>query len=357
MQSPALYETTAFDAIKDWELFYRWNGSQSRGSILNIYDNTTNHLVYTGTNTTMKLSHTIPAGSLQNGRCYNAALQVINKDKEIISGKSNTIVFWCFTTPIFRIKNLTDNTIVEKAGCDVEIEYLQPEGELLSQYQISLCDLGKNPLQSRGIQYVTSPAETISASLSPLEDNTSYYIHATGKTLNGMQMETGYLLIQVHYIQPSMFSWIELSNNKQNGYIYITSNLIAIRGKSNPPEEELEFIDGTVDITGEGNRILFDEGFSLEGNGLIGVSYLGAAVNQAMLRFGDGTQNAVLYYRQGRFSSEEEQGYFELQVDFPLGHMICTSQYLPPVSENQAYTLWITKKDHLYRIDYRKGDK
>lgn len=47
--------------------------------------------------------------------------------------------------------------------------------------------------------------------------------------------------VNVKYRQPSIFSLVDLKNNEGRGCISITSNLISLRGTSNPPENELEF--------------------------------------------------------------------------------------------------------------------
>lgn len=353
--APKLYELSAFDATKESTFTFNWSGAQARGNKLEVYNNETNTIIYSSTQTTMKLEHVIPANTLQNGVCYNAVIYVLDSNSTVISDVSNTIIFFCFTTPTFQFLNITDNFIIENSNFDVSISYIQPEGEILTQYQFQLCDLSKTAIQTKGIQYLVESVDTVQSRLSGLENNSSYYIRATGKTLNGMLLDTGYVLVNVRYLQPSLFSRVELTNMEHDGYIVIRSNLITIEGTSYPPVEDLTFIDGTmVDLHPDNYYISFSEGFEFPENFCIGLVFKGADINLDIMYFHDTMYYATLYYREGCFESQKNElkGYFELQVDMPLGHAIYTTDYIDPVSPDQLYTIWITKNNNIYQVQY-----
>lgn len=241
MQSPHLYECSAFDASAEHIFTFSWNGNQAMGSKITICNNADNVQIYTGNYTSMKQCFVLPSGTLKNGACYNAHIEILDGSQNIISDVSNIIVFYCYSAPIFTFSNIHENLVIENSTFTVTINYSQSEGEALSQYQVSLYDMNHVIVQSQGIQYLSSPLKEISATITALEDSVSYYIRATGKTLNNIDLDTGYVLINVKYRQPSIFSLVDLKNNEGRGCISITSNLISLRGTSNPPENELEF--------------------------------------------------------------------------------------------------------------------
>lgn len=353
MQSPVLFEIAAFDAAKDFTFSFSWQGAQAMGSRLTIRKNEDNTVLFSGNNISMKQVFRLPSDSLENGICYNAFLEILDRQETVISDRSNVIVFYCYTTPTLVFNNISNNTVIGNSSFTVSADYTQAEGESLTQYQISVYDLNRVPIQSQGIRHLTKPASQIEATVTSLENDGSYYIRATGETLNHMAVDTDYVLVNVKYIQPSMFSFVDLKNVGSKGYISVTSNLITLRGKAHIPEEELEYLDGAfVDLSEDGRYIQFSDGFSFSKDFTLGYSCFHIPLNASILRWGDGTYHAGLYYRQAAFDSQNgaEKGYFELLVENPIGFSIINSDYITPVTDRSKYTIWITKKDGLYRV-------
>lgn len=357
MQAPRLYETAAFNASKDYQFTFLWNGNQAMGTKLTVRQNNDNTVVYSADFISMKPVYLLAAESLINGTCYNAYIEILDGSGNIISDRSNVIVFYCYSTPTFSFNNISTNTIIENSMFTVVVDYIQEEGEILSQYQIGLYSSNHTLVKSQGLQYLTSPVNQVSAIISALENNMSYYVRGTGKTQNGIELDTGFVLINVNYIQPAMFAWVDLVNVKSRGEIQITSNMISLRGTSNPPEDELTYIDGTmVDLTQDGTYIEFSEGFEFSENFSMAGLFLGATVNLPILAWNDTRYNAKLYYREGQYLSQNNilKGYFELQVDFPYGISTVTTEYLSPIEASTKYTIWITKIKNIYQLTFNK---
>lgn len=357
MQSPHLYEGSAFDASQEHIFTFSWSGNQAMGSRLTISKNENNSQVYVGNYISMKQCFVLPPDTLTNGVCYNAKLEILDRTQNVTSDYSNTIVFYCYSAPTLSFSNIYNNSIIENSSFTVTLNYSQSEGEPLSQYQIAIYDINHAVIQSQGIQYLTSPTNNLSATITGLENSVSYYVRATGKTLNNIELDTGNVLINVKYIQPSIFAFVDLQNIKGKGGISITSNLITLRGTSNPPESELDYIDGTmVDLTVKGRYIEFSEGFEFSKNWSMAGSFLGVPLNTSILTWDDGEYSAHVVYREGVFQSQSntKMGYFELQVEFPLGISIVTSNYFSPITDETKYTIWITKKDNIYNLIYNE---
>ena len=172
---PILYNINAFDSSKESIFQFVWNGNQSFGNKLIIYDNNVlNTIMYQEPQTTMQLKHTLSANTLKNGHYYSAKVAVIDIDKNE-SEYSDPILFYCFTTPTFTFDNIEENQIVKNASYQVSMTYNQIEGEPLQSWEISLYDMSQSKIQGSGVSYTSD----IKYTLTNLEDDKSYYIKAT----------------------------------------------------------------------------------------------------------------------------------------------------------------------------------
>lgn len=348
MQTPKLYPINAYDAAYDKELEFSWNGNQAFGSKIEIYENGSSVITYTNSVTSMRLRHAIPAKSLVNGKCWYAVLYVLDENGSIISEKSNSVTFYCFTTPALQFRTASQNLVIKNSVYQASLTYTQIENEPLEQYQINLCDLSKNILQTSGIKYDND----LTAQLSGMSDNARYYLHATGQTQHGMDVETDYILVNIEYIRPSLFAIVNLENIGSKGLIKIESNMIQIEGYSTP--DPPEYMDNSmVDLTNTGAKVGFSKGFSFSDNFSLGITYKGAKKDLSVLQWEDGTYHAYLIYREGQYRSNGNvlKGYYELRVDFPLGQAIYISRYIPPIQQDKIYTVWIRKIDDIYSVE------
>lgn len=357
MQAPHLYETAAFDAALPYPFSFSWTGSQPMGNRLTVRKNEDNTVVYSRTNTTMRQLHTLPANTLVNGTCYNAYVEVLNQAGGVISDQSNVIVFYCYSAPVFTFDGLTDNAVIENSSFTATVNYTQPEGELLSQYQVGLYDSSHSLIMTQGIQYLSAETHQVSALITGLENNTSYFVRATGKTMNNMLLDTGYIQITAKYLKPSMFTLINLENAYSNGYVVATSNLVTLRGASNPPEDKLVYLDESlVDLSTPGAYVEFSEGFTFSENFSLGAAFRGARVNLPLLTLSNGQYSASLHYREGCFESQSGalKGYFELLIDSAAGKIIVTCDYIEPIKADDDYTVWIIRVGNIYKLLFKK---
>lgn len=109
-----------------------------------------------------------------------------------------------------------------------------------------------------------------------------------------------------------------------------------------------------VDLTAPEHYIQFSDGFRFPENWSMSFSSLDVMLNKPILTWDDGKHYATLFYREGRFISQnnENKGYFELQITSPVTFSIVTSRYILPIKTSTKYTLWITKKNNIYGLDY-----
>lgn len=345
---PILYNINAFDSNEDKTITFMWTGNQAFKNICTIRNNATNAIVYQKTQDTIQLKHDIPAGSLSNGVLYNITIKVIDKDNNV-SEESTPLLFYCYTTPIFKIDNIIENQVVRNSSYQVTLTYSQSEGEELQYYQFHLYNMNKNEIWSSGVKYDTT---TLSAILTDLDDNGTYYIRATGVTINGMELDTGFIAFSVNYVMPSMYAIVTLENKAHEGMIKIQSNIISLEGKFIGGDDNPTYInDEFIDLTNPENLVVFDEGFQLN-DFTINIKGYNFADYSTILELSNGQRVITLKKQKGIFKSENniEKVYFELKVPNAFSHYIIHSNYLIPPKSSDILSIWIRRVNHIYDV-------
>lgn len=262
LTQPIVNPIAAFDATKKQAItFVVIGGAQVVGNRLIIRNNQTGEIVYNQTQSSMKLEHILPANSLKNNNFYNAVIYTIDNGNDE-SVASVPIPFYCYTQPALTIDNIPSSGTIENGTYSFQGNYVQNEGELLNSYRFTLYDSNKTILaQSPLIYYNTDPSLTYL--FSGMSNNTSYYIELTGETINSTILTSGVKSFTVRYIQPASFAICDLVNDCENGYIQISSNIVAIDGKSNPTPP-IYIDDKEVDLREPDSWVEWDSGFSIK---------------------------------------------------------------------------------------------
>mgnify|MGYP003309528756 CR=1 FL=1 len=333
---PQLYNINTFDASKECEFRFVWEGNQSFGNICIIRDNITNDIVYQKPQTTMQLKHILPANSLINGKLYNVS--IASKDiNDEVSEYSSPVLFYCFTTPNFKFINVSDNQTIRNATYQVNMSYSQIEGEPLESYVIEMLDNARNILQSSGIIY----GNDLRYTFTNLEDNQTYYIRATGRTLNGMEIETDYIFVSVNYEQPQIYSILTLENIKDDGLIKIQSNIRIV--ECNTTKAPV-FIDGEfIDLRND--TLTINDGFSLDDDYII--RCVGYDIKHGLIMT---IGNVHVYFRKYGINS-----YVELYAPFHESNYYCYSNYIENLKSTEKIEIFIIKKGRLYDVKIERS--
>lgn len=269
LTTPILYSQAAFDATQAHTFTFNVvGGEQVTQNKLVITNQSTSEIVYQAVQTTYKFEHILPANTLTNGVYYSAYVVTYNANGTA-SAQSNSIQFYCYSTPSFTFSNLPINNTITNSSYNFQVTYNQAEGELLNSYVFTLYDAQRIQIATSGVQYVgstTAPPTIISYQFTGFIDKTSYYIRAIGQTAQGAQVDTGLIAISIIYTVPSLFSIIELSNNCSGGYVLVKSNLIEIGAKSNPTPPIYIDNNTAVDDRDSGRYVQWDSGFELSDN-------------------------------------------------------------------------------------------
>lgn len=331
---------------------FSWNGNQVFRNQCIIKSMETGETVYDNTTDSFKYEHPIDLSlsTMENGNQYIAYIIVFDKDGTPSELQSIGTPFYCFSTPTFQFTNITDGQIIRNSTFRVNCQYAQSEGELLDSWSIVLYDHSKMELSSTGVVYET---EDLSYLTPMLNNKTTYYLRAIGKTVHGILVDTGYLEISVTYDISSLFSLIELTNLPDIGAIQLRSNIIASEGHTGKTPVFLggEFIDLRDDY------VKYTEGFILgeeagDGWSLVWKAYQIAVNKPIHLLFGDGI-NGILYHRITRNDDGEMLSYLELNIVQDSLVQVLMSNLVPRLPDNRLAAVCITCQNQLFEIQLK----
>lgn len=344
---PILYTTVAFDASQEHTFIFNVvGGDQVTKNRLTIIRQSDNSIVYQSIQEGFAYNHIVQANSLVNGVYYSAYIETYNYENDI-SSPSDSIQFYCYSTPIFAFQNFPISGIINNSSFNFEIYYNQEENEILNSYIFNLYNSQGSLVSTSGTLYntYTTLPILISYIFSGLEDNTNYYIQVNGITIQGTQISTPMQLFYVQYTQPSVYSVIELNNNCEGGYITLKSNLREIDGISNPENPIYVDDDTAIDLTGVGDYVLWDSGYSI--NGDFTASLWGHNFNENSTIITMENENTILTIKYKK--NEDYFYYVELIVE---NENIIYYIYSNPILilENDELQVFIRRINTLYDI-------
>ncbi|MCM1100146.1 MAG: hypothetical protein NC079_00655 [Clostridium sp.] len=252
MARPIISKINPFDANNSFEISISWTGSRAQTNRIIISDNDTNQVVWDDTVSSYTLRHTVPAYTLTNNRQYIIQAQIYDAEN-IPSALSDKVLFRTFATPEFRFDNPGDDPVISNPSFTATVHYYSEDWEKISKYVFYLYDMSKKQLAAS--DELTDDRD-ISYTYRGLDNNTFYYIRCVGMTVNGMELDTGYVEIQVKYENPNTYARIYATPLPSQGCIQVSGNLIVIQYNGT---DSFEYTDGMIDLR---NRTLYyDKGF------------------------------------------------------------------------------------------------
>lgn len=336
-----------FDVAVGTTIKFTWNGNQIFKVRCQVKVNSSGELKYDKTVETMRKEFTIPANSgLTNGEYYVAVITVFDESGNESDEQSIATPFYCFTTPTFTL-SVTDGDVIKTSEQSIQLSYSQLENEELNSYNITLYSYQKVSLQTTGTVYDVTDMDTI---FTGLNDATEYYVRATGVTVHGMTLDTGYIHILVAYKKRYLMSVIEGNNLSNIGGIEVRSNIVSIEGIA---DKIITYIDGGgVDL--RDNAVTFKENFILNDNFTQIFVIKHPNLNDSIIHFenSDGSYQVDVYYREGEYSSSNGLlvSYFELQAVYAGQTQISASEYCSIPSDNQYFVLYILRNNCYYDL-------
>lgn len=336
MAKPQIMKILPFDANYDYEISISWLGNRAYRNRIMIYDNETNNLIFDDTVTTFNLKHTIPAHTLINGRKYIIQAQTFDVEN-IPSALSDKVLFYTFSTPDFYFRDLSD--VIDNSTFTASIYYYSPDWEDINKYVFYLYDATKKELL-RSDEFIDNDENSINYTYKGLDNDTVYYIRCIGVTVNGMELDTGYVEIMVKFENPNTYARIYATPKPEQGCIQVSTNLIIIQYNG---EDDFDYIDGMIDLR---DKVLYyDQGFNIENDFTVIIRGMYLWQTKEIFRMANDSMSLSLssrIYTDGRLR-------FRLLVPNGIGNYLLYSEPLYFDNEDMI-TVAIRRKNNVYQL-------
>lgn len=336
MAKPMILHVNPFDANKPYEISLSWYGNRAHANRIFIYDNETNKLVFDDMVSTYALKHTIPAYTLINGKKYVIQAQTYDVEN-IASPLSDKVLFYTFETPDFYFNNIPESSKITNASFSASVYYYSSDWEDISTYKFYLYDSTKKQLLESN---TLTDSFDIGYPYRGLENNTVYYIRCHGITVNGMELDTGFVEITVKYENPNTYARIYTTVLPQQGCVKVDTNLIIIQYNGT---DSFEYADGMINLIDK--TLYYDEGFLIEDDFTVLIRGINLWQNADIFKMSNGKQGLTLS------SHIYHEGKLRFRLIVPNG----VSNYLL-YSESQVFTdqdmvtIAIRRKNNVYQL-------
>ena len=336
MAKPQVHKISPFDANKPVEISFSWSGNRAHANRILIYDNETNNLVFDDLVSTYALKHTIPAYTLTNGKKYIIQVQIYDVEN-IASPLSDKVLFYTFETPDFYFNNIPENSKITNASFSATVYYYSSDYEDISTYKFYLYDSTKRKLLESNSM---TDSFNISYPFRGLENNTLYYIRCFGVTVNGMELDTGYVEISVKYENPNTYARIYTTALPSQGCVKVDTNLIIIQYNGT---DSFEYADGMINLIDK--TLYYDEGFLIEDDFTVIIRGINLWQNADIFKMSNGKQGLTLsshIYHEGKLR-------FRLIVPNGVSNYLLYSE--PQVfTDHDMVTVAIRRKNNVYQL-------
>lgn len=344
-----IYPISPIDADIGGTIRFNWSGNQAFKNRCIIKDNDSSEVVYDYTIETFKFEHQIQLdqSNLINGKKYNAFIIVIDKAGTESDLQPLGTLFHCLSTPSFQFSNVTDGQIISSSSYEFFLNYGQSENELLDSWSITLYSYSQMQVATSGTKYDT---EQLSYLFAGFDNKKEYYIRGTGKTVNGMPLDTGFIKVSVTYEVRELFSLLEPTNLPDIGAIQIRSNIVSAEGHL---EKEGIYINGEcIDL--RNNTLTYSEGFILKGDFSFILSFYGVKPNKEICKYIGENLLLTIVFRISKFGTDEHMGCFELRIESNgLSYILYSNPLELPV-DNELIGLCLVRQNGLYNIEVTK---
>lgn len=353
---PTLISVPSFDATQPYTFtFTAQSGSaQIVANQLTIRTQSDNTVVYDEKQETFKYEHVVNADELTNGTYYNAVVSVFDAGDNQ-SPTSIPIQFWCYSTPSLTFTNIPANNIITNASFNFAFTYNQAEGEAINSYVVNLYNAFQTQIATSGIVYVQTGTPPYDGNylFAGFEDNTVYYIEVVATTVNGAIISTGQTQFTVNYSRPDLFTLVQLTNNCEEGYITLQSNIALIEGTSNP-DPPTYINDQEVDLTEDGSWVEWNDGYSVSGDFLARLWFRSPNPYTQILQFSNAQgQTIIMNYMLGyeNVNAPDLQSYVEVYVQSIDGmEYYIFSNYIDTLPDTSYYNVWLTRVNNIYKL-------
>ncbi len=237
--------------------------------------------------------------AVKNGCFYRLCIKVwenqIDAENDVNSYESDDKIIKCVSVPHFQLDIFSEENIYELKSTSMPVGVVYSVGEsrkendggeeeLLNEYFITLCDSeGNNIFKSKTVYNINEKIE-----INNLENDKTYTVTAYGKTINGMEISTIPVTVNVNYEPCKDSSVLSVENDKKNACIKIKSHIRnVLYNTEKPPLFEQNPNLGTH-INLSGNKLKYYDGINVKGDFSLFLKYKPSSLRESILSINNG---------------------------------------------------------------------
>ena len=340
MAKPNLVRMSPVDSTKDFVMSMTYSGTLPYSNRIILYDATTLAVLYDNTieNLNYSIEQTVPANTLTNGKKYAVQGQVFDINGKA-SALSDKMYFWCLATPSFYFDGINNEQIIDTASIYANLVYEQSDWEDIGEYRFYLYDEVKQLLVESETFYGT---DHLTYAYRGLSDDKFYYIRAVGTTVNGIQMDTGYIKIFINYENPEDYKLIYAECNEQNSMVTYQTNFVVINPSDTTAEYEYE--NGWINLIDK--TLTYDKDFIVNGDFTMSIRGKDMYRNATILKCSNDTMGFTL----SSYIYDDGSMRYKLLVPNGLCNYILYSEPIMP-EEQDIVTIHIRRINNIYQIE------
>lgn len=255
MAKPLLTKIPVFDAEIGTTIYFSCYGEIDQ-VYYTVYDNESNEELFHNEvlfESSMVRSFELKNESLTNRNMpYYIKMKARTKSTQKYGELSDPVLFYCHKKPELYFEDLSieePNEIgTSSYRFNLIFNYIEDQNEYLNSYQYHLYDSEKRLLDESRIFY--NEIENM-YTVDGLDAGNTYYIKGTGETVNGYNLDTGFVELVIKYSVEKNNLLLEVKNNYKEGTISVISNIISIDGEADGDISFIEIEEGrkAVDLT------------------------------------------------------------------------------------------------------------
>ena len=254
-----------------------------------------------------------------------------------LSALSDKVLFYTFETPAFYFENVTDKSVIDNSSLAASIHYYSPDQENIGKYIFYLYDSSKKLLRS---SKEFTDDTNLNYTYQGLDNNTVYYIRCIGVTVNGMELDTGYIEITVKFENPNKYARVYATPLPFQGCIQVATNLVIIQYNGT---DSFEYIDGMIDLRDK--TLYYDKGFLIENDFTLLLRGINLWQTADILKMNNGKLGLTL----SSHIYTDRTLRFRLLVPNGVGNYLLYSE--PLIFENtDMITIALRRKNNIYQL-------
>jgi hypothetical protein len=367
--TPIAQPRVAFDARNGAQFNFTIDDSGDRivASYIEIFRQSDNSRVYwKKQETTQRYFNILPTDpnyNLTNGTYYSFRVKTYNAQGQE-SLWSNSVPFYCYSTPIVEITNLPaqELPVLETSNFEFKFAYTQAEGELLDHIRLDISierrtetgDVWYEGVFTSG-NILANEDNQYSATVFGLINDAIYIVDIDGTTVNGtdfcLRDQLGYFQrFTVKSVAPEYYSQINVEPRCDKGYIEVGANLVVTDGEARyTPQYVGDDSNKQILLLPRHNWVKWTQGFSIQQAFTLGIWGKIGQEGEILCLSNDRNSGCIkMYYRRGYISGiQDAKDFIEINFVDDEGHTMIKgiTQPLDILKPDENYMIFFQYKD------------